>query len=113
MNTEAAALRRKLEAELKRIKRQQAEIDGQLSDRPRFGLGQGDPRAATWEMNLTRQRQLVEKVNVLREALSRLDAGTYGVCEICGGQIDPERLEILPSTSVCAGCAGAQAETVA
>ncbi|MFQ5854686.1 MAG: TraR/DksA C4-type zinc finger protein [Anaerolineae bacterium] len=35
--------------------------------------------------------------------------GTYGRCDRCGAQIDPERLEILPATTLCAACARAQA----
>lgn len=34
-------------------------------------------------------------------ALERMDAGTYGVCDVCGGPIGRERLEVLPYTSVC------------
>jgi RNA polymerase-binding transcription factor DksA len=43
--------------------------------------------------------------NVLREielALERVDAGTYGVCSVCGKQIEPERLEYLPWATLCA-----------
>lgn len=38
------------------------------------------------------------------DALARIDAGTYGVCENCGGHIEPGRLEALPYTSVCLAC---------
>jgi RNA polymerase-binding transcription factor DksA len=37
-------------------------------------------------------------------ALQRLSDGTYGRCESCGVWIAPERLEILPETSVCRDC---------
>jgi RNA polymerase-binding protein DksA len=43
--------------------------------------------------------------NVLREidtALERIEAGTYGLCETCGEQIEPERLEHLPWATQCA-----------
>jgi DnaK suppressor protein len=43
--------------------------------------------------------------NVLREidaALERIDAGTYGICEVCGNPIEPERLEHLPWATLCA-----------
>lgn len=38
-------------------------------------------------------------------ALGRLDAGSYGICVTCGKQIQGERLEALPATSVCVNCA--------
>lgn len=41
----------------------------------------------------------------VRAALSRLDAGTYGTCGACGEAIDEARLEAVPFTDVCIGCA--------
>lgn len=35
-------------------------------------------------------------------ALSRIDAGTYGLCEECSAPIAPERLEANPSATTCA-----------
>ncbi len=37
-------------------------------------------------------------------ALERLDNGTYGTCEVCGGLIAVERLEALPETRMCLDC---------
>jgi RNA polymerase-binding protein DksA len=34
-------------------------------------------------------------------ALARLDAGTYGFCEICGKPIGDERLEAMPAARYC------------
>ena len=28
----------------------------------------------------------------------------YGVCELCGKEIEPERLEIFPETTLCINC---------
>ena len=41
----------------------------------------------------------------IRAALQRLDGGGFGVCEGCGGAIAPRRLEALPWTTRCVGCA--------
>jgi RNA polymerase-binding transcription factor DksA len=38
-------------------------------------------------------------------ALVRLEQGTYGVCESCGAEITPARLEAVPATSRCIACA--------
>jgi DnaK suppressor protein len=43
----------------------------------------------------------------LRHAIERIDNGTYGRCQRCGGDISYARLEALPGTGVCARCAGA------
>jgi DnaK suppressor protein len=41
----------------------------------------------------------------LDAALERLDAGTYGLCETCGRDIEPQRLAALPATRHCVTCA--------
>ena len=45
------------------------------------------------------------RLEALDRALARLNAGTYGSCERCGGTIAPERLAALPDTTVCVQCA--------
>ena len=47
-------------------------------------------------------RQEVEKI---KQAISRIDAGTYGVCLICGEPIKIERLSALPYANYCIRCA--------
>ena len=37
-------------------------------------------------------------------ALIKLDEGSYGVCELCGDPIHPDRLEVLPFATLCVGC---------
>ncbi|MFI5907908.1 TraR/DksA family transcriptional regulator [Dactylosporangium sp. NPDC051541] len=39
------------------------------------------------------------------DALSRLSAGTYGVCAVCGQPIPAERLLARPSARTCVACA--------
>ncbi len=38
-------------------------------------------------------------------ALRRLEEGTYGACNACGGPIPLERLTVFPETLACAACA--------
>jgi DnaK suppressor protein len=40
----------------------------------------------------------------VREALERLDAGTYGECVDCGKQLPDERLEARPEAARCVDC---------
>jgi RNA polymerase-binding transcription factor DksA len=50
--------------------------------------------------------------NQLREldaAVERVAAGTYGVCEVCGGSIGAERLEARPTARTCVVHAGGHA----
>jgi DnaK suppressor protein len=38
-------------------------------------------------------------------ALARMELGTYGECAVCHGPIEIERLEAVPETDRCGGCA--------
>lgn len=37
----------------------------------------------------------------IEHALGRLNDGTYGTCEVCGRQIDDDRLEAMPAARLC------------
>lgn len=39
------------------------------------------------------------------QALTKLDEGTYGSCDNCGGDISPGRLEVAPESALCISCA--------
>ena len=38
-------------------------------------------------------------------ALAKLDEGTYGTCDACGGPIAPGRLAVAPESVLCIECA--------
>jgi len=54
-----------------------------------------------------RERKLITKIE---EALGRINDGTYGVCEECGGPIGVERLKARPVTTLCITCKAEQEE---
>ena len=41
----------------------------------------------------------------LLRALAKVDEGTYGTCDSCGGPIAPARLEVAPESVLCIACA--------
>ncbi|MHB8917250.1 MAG: TraR/DksA C4-type zinc finger protein [Desulfocucumaceae bacterium] len=43
-------------------------------------------------------------VNAIEEALVKMEKDTYGLCDACGGEITPERLQAVPSTTLCLRC---------
>lgn len=53
---------------------------------------------------LSMVEQLEEQLDETKEALKRIEAGTYGRCTNCGNFILPERLEALPSAELCIDC---------
>lgn len=48
-----------------------------------------------------RERKLVGKV---QKALQKIEDGTYGICDSCGGEIGIKRLEARPVTNLCISC---------
>jgi DnaK suppressor protein len=48
---------------------------------------------------------LTENLNDVNDALAKLDAGTYGICEDCHESIAPDRLEAVPAARYCITCA--------
>ena len=52
---------------------------------------------------LTRER-LADRINRLTAAIERIDAGRYGICDVCGGEIEGPRLAALPEAVTCLSC---------
>lgn len=48
-----------------------------------------------------RERKLINKI---KEALERIDEGTFGICETCGEEIGEGRLKARPVTTLCIDC---------
>jgi DnaK suppressor protein len=60
-------------------------------------LADADREEAGLEVLLGQQERI-------REALGRLDAGTYGRCVDCGAELPEERLEARPEADRCVDC---------
>ncbi|RJX34462.1 MAG: RNA polymerase-binding protein DksA [Desulfarculus sp.] len=48
-----------------------------------------------------RERKLISKI---REAMERIEDGSYGICESCGEDISEKRLKARPVTTLCIDC---------
>lgn len=44
---------------------------------------------------------LEPRYNAIVSALARIDAGTFGKCEVCGKEIEAERLTVNPAAQTC------------
>jgi DnaK suppressor protein len=87
---------------------------GQLqSELAELGFGEGggldyDPNFAD-SSQVTAERgeaevlagQLRETLDEVALAITRLEDGNYGRCEVCGVAIEPARLEAMPATRFC------------
>ena len=62
--------------------------------------------------DLSVQEDVERRLEDVARALEKLDAGTYGTCEVCGNAIPDERLEAVPAARYCVEHQAAQEGTV-
>ncbi|MEU3689164.1 TraR/DksA family transcriptional regulator [Streptomyces narbonensis] len=105
---EVEEARSSLQAEALRLRSElvhsREELTGLMRD---SGDGAGDDQADTGTKNITREHELAlaanarEMLEQTEHALERLDAGTYGLCEVCGKPIGKARMQAFPRATLC------------
>jgi RNA polymerase-binding protein DksA len=45
------------------------------------------------------------EIAMIKQAISRIDSGEYGACQVCGEPINIERLKVIPYSNMCVKCA--------
>ncbi|MCB8904622.1 MULTISPECIES: histone H1-like repetitive region-containing protein [unclassified Streptomyces] len=105
---EVTEARNELQSEVLRLRSElahsQEELTGLMRD---SGDGAGDDQADTGTKNITREHELAlaanarEMLEQTEHALERLDAGTYGLCEVCGKPIGKARMQAFPRATLC------------
>jgi len=66
--------------------------------------GEGGTAHVDRELDLHLSAQAHAAIEEIDAALAKLDLGTYGFCESCGGEIPAARLEALPHARLCVSC---------
>ena len=96
------------------LERERDELRGRLSE-----LGFGESGGLEYDPNFADSSQvtaergeaealattLKEQLEEVETALKRIDEGKYGICDTCGQQINPARLEAMPAAHQCVECA--------
>ncbi len=100
-----STVKERLEADLHDALETLEQLEQQLAQKPDFGLGGDSTSTVSWEMTLARKERVAAEIVELKAAIERVEQGTYGRCAQCGNPIDPERLEALPTTTLCVNCA--------
>ncbi|GAB4331621.1 MAG: hypothetical protein Kow0037_08380 [Calditrichia bacterium] len=54
---------------------------------------------------LSREEKFLQQID---RSLSAIDLGEYGICRVCGKEIDDARLEAVPTTRICVPCKQAE-----
>lgn len=68
--------------------------------------GEADPNVEAdvvedWNERRATLSQLETRYNNIKRALHKIEEGTYGVCEVSGAPIEPERLDANPAARTC------------
>lgn len=104
--------RQRLDGELDRLERLRDEVAARVADEQAgesaelSHLDQHPAELGTETQQREQDQSLLEQLQGelvdLEDAYARLDAGTYGRCEVCGRPIPEERLEAIPAARRCA-----------
>jgi RNA polymerase-binding protein DksA len=65
---------------------------------------EGDPDVWEREKTASLVRSLENKLSEIDRALRMTQRGDYGLCERCGQPIDPARLKVMPTATLCLKC---------
>jgi DnaK suppressor protein len=108
---ELAELRTELEGEVEHLKEEIRDAEQEIAGLFRDGSdGAGNDQADVGSTTLERYHELSlannarDMLNQIEFALTRIDDGTYGVCENCGNAIGKGRLQAFPRATLCVSC---------
>ncbi len=111
MSTKTKDARILLESEKQKFQTEidQLGLDTQTGDARREGspFGKREEEATEsleFEKRLALEKQLKEQLAEIEHALTKIEEGTYGLCDICGKPIGEKRIEALPAASMCIEC---------
>ena len=103
-------------ARLEELRAELRERIDALSEPPELGAAQGfGKRIGDGTVEAIRRltdigvgSSFEERLERVERALEKLDDGSYGRCDSCGGEIPPRRLEAMPDSVLCVTCAAAE-----
>ncbi len=91
----------KLEAELEKDLIDTPDIIN-FEDRPSPEAEADEATAANEQAGI--KTEIRSRLEDVRLAMNRINNGTYGICQMCGGEIESEILEIDPESHLCRQC---------
>jgi DnaK suppressor protein len=99
-----------LKDELQQLKVEEKSADEQREGSPFGKREEGATEAFELEKRLALEGRLADALVEVEHALQKYEAGTYGICDLCGRPIEPARLEALPQANLCLECKARQAK---
>jgi len=100
------ALRTFLEDERARLEAAIAQAETEGGENLGYGNHMADDATEAFEQakDLALRQNAEQMLIKVNDALERFEQGIYGICEACGHEIDPARLEALPYATLCLRC---------
>ena len=93
-----------LEEKMRELNERAHDIDDELSETPDDDWSENAVESENDEVLESVGNLALKEIGQIKLALSKIDAGTYGVCEKCEEKIPPKRMEALPYATRCVGC---------
>lgn len=113
-NTFLSDMRKKLLAEKERLEQELLKIGKPVSKNDsdfqttweNYGDKEDENAAevAAYSDSLGLEATFESELREVSEAQARLDEGTYGICKLCGAQINEQRLMVRPMATLCVSC---------
>lgn len=99
-------LRAFLEDERTRLEAVIAQIESEGATNLGYGNHMADDASEAYEQakDMALRQNAEQLLTQIRDALTRFEQGTYGLCQQCRQEIDPARLKALPYVSLCLRC---------
>ena len=97
----------RLEEEMSRVGFKNPDIDGDwqplapLDEDDAVEEGDIADKLEAFEENAAIEVELEARLLEVDAALARIDASTYGICQVCGNEIEEARLNANPSAPTC------------
>jgi len=108
---ELAEVRQELEAEAAGLRQDISSAESEIAARLGDAVGDaGDDSADAGAKTFEREHELALTQNArellaqTQRVLSKIDDGSYGVCESCGQPIGKARLQAFPRATLCVAC---------
>jgi DnaK suppressor protein len=100
----------RIEGDLDELARNHRDSQSEATGENAYRDHMADQGLATFEreMDMTLEENERTALEEVRAALERVEAGTYGTCARCGGDIAPKRLEAVPTATLCITCKEAE-----
>ncbi len=102
--------RARLQAEVDQIAREGHEALSDASGENNYRDHMADQGTATFsrELDMTLEENVREALTAVNNAIERIETGEYGTCERCGKAISVDRLEAMPTATLCISCKSAE-----